>query len=227
MNAEEIIKLCEGLSFKEKNGQACTLERVNGGVEIESIEENVFTFYFSTLEDRQRILKGGPWSFDRAIILFEKSAGVGEIRDMGFKFVDFWVQIHNIPLLYLTEEIGLFLGNMIGVVHDVDLGAVVDGASHFLRIRVTIEVDQPLQRCLLVDLLDNGKITTMILRYEMLMDYCFRCDRIGHVMDECIRNVDVDRNVFTEANRKLAVWLHASSPSKRSFRGLGRVEPAH
>ncbi|KAK3198734.1 hypothetical protein Dsin_022149 [Dipteronia sinensis] len=264
MNAEKIIKLCEGLSFKEKDGQACTLDvqlknksehrltmclvgkvlkqklvnrevfinvmrkiwKVNGGIEIEPIAGNVFAFYFSTLEDRQRILKGGPWSFDGASILFEKPAGVGELRDMGFKLVDFWVQIHNIPLLCLTEEIGLFMGNMIGVVHDVDLGAVVDGASRFLRMRVTVEVDKPLQRCLLVDLLGNGKVTTMLLRYERLMDYCFRCDRIGHVMDGCIWKVDEERNVFTEASRKLAVWLRASSPPKRSWRGKGRVEPA-
>ncbi|KAK0571841.1 hypothetical protein LWI29_022474 [Acer saccharum] len=41
-------------------------------------------------------------------------------------------------------------------------------------------------------------------------------------MDECVVEVDEERNVLTAASRKLAVWLRASSPPKRSFRGLGR-----
>ncbi|KAK1552012.1 hypothetical protein Q3G72_008886 [Acer saccharum] len=99
---------------------------------------------------------------------------------------------------------------------------MVKGAGRFLRVRVTVAIDKPLQRCLLVDLLDNGKITTMLLRYERLMDYCFKCDKLGHVMDECVVEVDEERNVLTEASRKLAVWLRASSPPKRIFRGPGR-----
>ncbi|KAK1587173.1 hypothetical protein Q3G72_010353 [Acer saccharum] len=262
MNAEEIVKLCDGLSIKEKKGPARTLEmgvkkrsedrlamslvgkvmkkklinrgvfisvmnkiwRVDGGVQIEPVEGNIFVFYFSNLEDRQRILKGGPWSFDRATIIFDKPSSAGELQDIKFKLVDFWVQIHNLPLLCLTEEIGSFLGSMIGEVHDMDLGAMVEGSSRFLWVRVTVEVDRPLQRCLLVDLLGDGKVTTMLLRYEWLMDYCFRCDRIGHVMDGCTVEIEVERDVSSAISRKLAVWLCASSPFKRSFRGSGRAE---
>ncbi|KAK1554283.1 hypothetical protein Q3G72_010086 [Acer saccharum] len=244
MNAEEIVKLCDALSIKEKTGLARLLDvnlkdksenrlslslvgkvlkkklvkrevfidvmnkiwRVNGGVKIEPIEGNIFAFYFNSLEDRQRILKRGPWSFDRAIIVFVSPCGIGEIHDLKFKSVDFWVQIHNLPLLCLTEEIGFFLGSMIGVVLDMDLGAIVEGMSRFLRVRVTVDIDKPLQRCLLVDLLGNGKIITMLLRYERLMDYCFRCDRLGHGMDECVALLEEDRDVSSAANRKLAIW---------------------
>ncbi|KAK1586989.1 hypothetical protein Q3G72_008332 [Acer saccharum] len=64
----------------------------------------------------------------------------------------------------------------------------------------------------------------MLLRYEWLMDYCFRCDRIGHVMDECMVEIEVERDVSSAISKKLAVWLRASSPLKRSFRGSGRTE---
>ncbi|KAK3228703.1 hypothetical protein Dsin_000584 [Dipteronia sinensis] len=89
----------------------------------------------------------------------------------------------------MAEEIGSFLGNNIGEVHDMDIGAVADGSSRFLRVRVTVTIDKPLQRCLLFDLLGNEKITTMLLRYKRLMDYCFRCNRFGHVMDECVMDI--------------------------------------
>ncbi|KAI9170123.1 hypothetical protein LWI28_022891 [Acer negundo] len=38
-------------------------------------------------------------------------------------------------------------------------------------------------------------------------------------MDECVVEVDEEKNVSFEASRNLAVWLRASSPPKRSFRG--------
>ncbi|TXG60642.1 hypothetical protein EZV62_015215 [Acer yangbiense] len=262
MNADEIIKLCDGLMIKEKKGPARTLDvslkkmsenrlamslvgkvlkkklinnevfisvmnkiwRVNGGVQIKPVEGNIFVFYFSNLEDRQRILKGGPWTFDRATIVFDKPASAGEIQQMKFQLVDFWVQIHNLLLLCFTEEIGSFLGSMIGEVHDMDLVARSDGSSRFLRVRVTIKVDRPLKRCLLVDFLGDGIVTTMLLRYERLMGYCFRCDKLGHMLDECTVELEEEREVSSATSRKLAVWLRASSPPKRSFRGLGRQE---
>ncbi|TXG57282.1 hypothetical protein EZV62_018595 [Acer yangbiense] len=140
--------------------------RVNGGVEIEAIEDNIFEFQFKSLEARKRILSGGPWRFDGAIIIFEEPIGSGEIANMEFNKIEFWVQIHNLPLLCMTEEIGLFLGNMIGEVRNVDLEAGKSGSCRFIRARVVIKVDEPLRRSLRVDLLGNGKITTMLLRVD-------------------------------------------------------------
>ncbi|TXG73319.1 hypothetical protein EZV62_001898 [Acer yangbiense] len=137
--------------------------RVYGGVEIEPVEGNIFAFYFSNLDDMQRILKGGPWAFVQAIIVFDKPAGASEINDLKFMYVDFWVQIHNIPLICMTKEIWMFLGGMIGKVHDIDLGTTADGSGSFLRVRVTMETKQSLQHYLRVDLLGFEKITTMLL----------------------------------------------------------------
>ncbi|TXG72874.1 hypothetical protein EZV62_001453 [Acer yangbiense] len=88
--------------------------RVNGGVEIEPIEDNIFEFQFTNLEARQRVFSGGPWRFDNAIILLEEPTRSGEIANMEFNRTEFWVQIHNLPLLCMSEGIGLFLGRMIG-----------------------------------------------------------------------------------------------------------------
>ncbi|TXG57172.1 hypothetical protein EZV62_018485 [Acer yangbiense] len=59
--------------------------RVNGGVEIEPIEGNIFAFYFKSKEDMQRILRGGPWNFDQAIIVFDKPTRAGEIAELQFR----------------------------------------------------------------------------------------------------------------------------------------------
>ncbi|KAI9195638.1 hypothetical protein LWI28_016823 [Acer negundo] len=199
------------------------IRRVNGGVEIESVEGNIFAFYFNNMEDMQLILRGAPWTFDQAIIVFDRPVGAGEIRDVKFMFLDFWVQIHNIPLICMTKKIEKFLGGMIGKVHDVDLVSAADGSGCFLRVRITVETNQPLQRCLRVDLLGDGKVTTMLLRYERLQVYYFKCDRISHKMDECAEECD-DRDMSLDINRKLGIWLRAFSPPKRSFKGSSKVD---
>ncbi|KAI9173809.1 hypothetical protein LWI28_006874 [Acer negundo] len=72
---------------------------------------------------------------------------------------------------------------------------------------------EPLLRSLRVDLLGNGKITTMLLRYERLLDYCFKCGRLGHSLLECTDTSD-GKDMKSEANIRLNVWLRTSSPSK-------------
>ncbi|KAK0606432.1 hypothetical protein LWI29_037678 [Acer saccharum] len=59
-----------------------------------------------------------------------------------------------------------------------------------------------------------------------------RCDKLGHVMDECTMEMEVEveveeeREVSSATSRKLVVWLRASGPPKRSFKGSGRQELA-
>ena len=63
--------------------------RVDGRVKIEQIKGNTFEFLFRSLKARQRVLNGGLWSFDRAIIVLEKPTGEGVVDDMLFNLVDF------------------------------------------------------------------------------------------------------------------------------------------
>ncbi|KAK3189422.1 hypothetical protein Dsin_028983 [Dipteronia sinensis] len=196
--------------------------RVDGGVEIEPIKWNIFAFYFRNTKDRKIVLNGGPWTFDRATIAFEKPTGTGDVLEMKFNLVDYWVQIQYLPLLCMTEEIGLFLGQMIGEVRDIDLRMTTDISSLFLWVQITIPIEAPLQRSLRVDLLGSGKVTTMLLRYEILLDYCFGCGRIGHIADECSDEENL-KEVPSEATRSLHVWLRATSSPKWPFMGRGIV----
>ncbi|KAK3212425.1 hypothetical protein Dsin_017131 [Dipteronia sinensis] len=95
--------------------------KVSKGFEIEWVEGNIFTFQFFNMEDRNRIINGGPWNFDKAIVALEELPIDGDISNLGFNKVEFWIQVHKIPPLCMSEEIGLFLCTMIGEVREVDL----------------------------------------------------------------------------------------------------------
>ncbi|KAK3189610.1 hypothetical protein Dsin_029171 [Dipteronia sinensis] len=134
------------------------------GVEIESLTGNIFSFQFKDLYDRSRVLLGALWTFDNALLMLEEPVGKGSIEKMAFNMCDFWVQIYQVPLLCSSREIVWFLGEMIGVVLDVDGGLAGDGVGKFLRVRVRIDITKPLRRCLRVDILGDGVETIMLLR---------------------------------------------------------------
>ncbi|KAK3226138.1 hypothetical protein Dsin_006000 [Dipteronia sinensis] len=110
---------------------------------------------------------------------------------------------------------------MIGEVKEVDLQTNSDGYGRFLRIRVKVQAKEPLQQSIRVDLLGSRKVTTMLLRYERLLDFCFQCSHLGHVMGECTDMV-AKGHELSDAKRTLAVWIRAVSPPKQIYKGSGR-----
>ncbi|KAK1592731.1 hypothetical protein Q3G72_029352 [Acer saccharum] len=129
VKGERVLSLClvgKVLTTKVVNREAFinvmhSIWRTSDSVEIEALGRNVFGFHFKNSEDRKLIQSGGPWSFDRALIALEEPTGAGDVTLMKFNRVEIWVQIHNLPLICMTEDSGNFLGSMIGEVKEVDL----------------------------------------------------------------------------------------------------------
>ncbi|KAH7522393.1 hypothetical protein FEM48_Zijuj07G0133500 [Ziziphus jujuba var. spinosa] len=62
--------------------------------------------------DRNRIWKKRPWSTNRShLVLREWSAEVA-VRDIDFNRSLFWVQIHGLPLQYMTRENAMKIGGL-------------------------------------------------------------------------------------------------------------------
>ena len=54
--------------------------RTSREVKIEGLGDNVFMFKFGTEVDKRSILMGGPWHFDRALIVLTEPAGIGDVK---------------------------------------------------------------------------------------------------------------------------------------------------
>ncbi|KAL5739801.1 hypothetical protein ACOSP7_028696 [Xanthoceras sorbifolium] len=149
---------------------------VIGSVEIESMGDNLFVFYFRRLEDRASVWSRGPWHFDHNLIVLEKPDGVGEISKLGFNRLEIWVQIFNIPLLCMNRGMAKFLAEQIGSVVEIPAESK-ECRGRFMHVKVQIDISRPLRRVVRLDV--DGELIVALLKYKRLPEFCFACGKIG------------------------------------------------
>ncbi|KAK3222470.1 hypothetical protein Dsin_009495 [Dipteronia sinensis] len=84
------------------------------------------------------------------------------------------------------------LGNMIGDVQEIDVSPTYECVGKYIRVRVMVNVSKPLHQILRVDVMKDGIESTILLRYEKLLDHCYRCGRLEHVVRECTNATMMD-----------------------------------
>ncbi|KAK4838037.1 hypothetical protein QYF36_010487 [Acer negundo] len=98
MDASDIACLRVLMSITEKDGP---IQILKGNLKREAVLRmslclvgNMFTFHFQNEEDCQRVILGGPWNFDDALLVLEKPVWKGLIESLRFNRAEFWIQIH-------------------------------------------------------------------------------------------------------------------------------------
>ncbi|KAL5548427.1 hypothetical protein UlMin_003658 [Ulmus minor] len=178
--------------------------------EVEAIRSNKFIFHFLSTTDRRRVFSGGPWCYQNKLLVLEEPTGVGHYLKMSFSKVPLWVQLHNIPVFCMSKTVGSILGNMVGLVQEVECNQDELCLCTFIRVRVIIDISKPLKRILKVRLGTYKELVTILLRYEHLPELCFLCGLFGHPLKEC-----PERGALQGDNLKLkyGAWIKAPIPS--------------
>lgn len=153
-------------------------------IAIESAGDNLFMIKLGSEQDRMRIQSGGPWCFDRSIILLETPSVFDLPEKMKFETATFWIQFHNVPIGYRTEQTARILGSRVGKVLHVGTNDADECWGRFLRVRVQVNILEPLCRCLSITG-EGSEQVWISIRYERLPDFCYNCGLIGHVAVEC------------------------------------------
>ncbi|KAH9751459.1 CCHC-type domain-containing protein [Citrus sinensis] len=180
-------------------------------VKIESLGENIFMFKFGSEMDKRSILVGGPWHFDRALIVLKEPAGIGDVKKQDFSHASFWVQIHDVPIMCMHKEMANELGAVIGKVEEIETDAVGECFREFLRLRISVDITKPLKK--IIELEQEGDDEDDIpirLMYERLPDFCFCCGRIGYKYRECTHYKSQSKD-----NMAYGPWLKATSIAER------------
>lgn len=76
---------------------------------------------FDNLVDKLRVLRDRPWHFDKALLLTKDFVGEQQVKNIHMREAAFWVRIHDLPLMAQYEFVGREVGEVLGLVEEVDL----------------------------------------------------------------------------------------------------------
>ncbi|XVF36543.1 hypothetical protein REPUB_Repub19eG0066800 [Reevesia pubescens] len=86
-----------------KNTLAYIWRRVKG-VYIKDLSPSLFLFQFFHKLDVERVIKGGPWTFNQNLLFMRQlETGINPLQVSLFH-AEFWVQVHEVPCRFMSEK---------------------------------------------------------------------------------------------------------------------------
>lgn len=155
-----------------------TLERSLGkvwcpirGVTCKDLGDNHFLVTFLQPTRKRRALEDGPWMISKDLVVMTDFDEAKTLDEMDFNHVPIWVRVSNLPIGMLDEETGAILGEKIGVFKEVDVGDDGLAMGRVLRIKVIIDIRNPLMRGIMVTVGRTEKEKWCPFAYEFLTDF--------------------------------------------------------
>lgn len=143
-----------------------------------------FIFAVETLADRDDLLEGGPWNINAGLLLLRPWAPNLPLHCIDFSMADLWIKIHGAPLEYMTPNMVVRLGSLLGTVTAVDRRTISRDNLDHMRIRVSFPINRPLIPGAFLRM-ENGEPTWIQFSFERLFKVCFHCGCVGHLQHSC------------------------------------------
>ena len=173
--------------FEAMEAITCTLRsmwRSDGAFEIRDLGSNTALLLFDDEADVNLILMQGPCSFDKYLISLYKPGDDASMDDASFNRASFWVQIHGLPIRRMSKVTAEDIGRTLGIVEHVDNSSSGDCRGKCIRVRVNIDITQPLCRGRMVNL-GGQKPQRISFQYESLPIFCYWCGLLNHDKEDC------------------------------------------
>ncbi|XP_026458974.1 uncharacterized protein LOC113359579 [Papaver somniferum] len=157
--------------------------RPSGCIEISSFSQAIYKVKFELGCDCNNVIMRSPWGLNEDLLLLEVCDPDKLPHEYEFQYTDFTVKVHGLSMSNQKIKMVEFIASKIGISYPI---LVLEQAKFgsFARVRVKIDVTQPIRRELSF-LLPSKKKCTVNLRYERLPKVYFFCGRFGHIMKLC------------------------------------------
>ena len=113
-------------------------------------------FTFESESEVDTILANASWGFDKHLMILQKYDRVSKIEDLDFNTTPFWIQIHGLPVKFMNMMVAENLCETTGQVLRL-LDSKTEECGGFMRVRVMVDVSQPLCSGRVVTLNDSMK----------------------------------------------------------------------
>jgi len=185
----------QDLNFEAIANTFQPLWRLMNGFKIENLGDHTALFIFYDKLKIDKILASEPWSFDKHLMVLQRYDKDMLIHTMNFNIVNFWVQVHDIPIHFMTRPVAEQICSSIrSILHPIEKHEGVGGG--FIRVRVAIDISQPLCRGRLISLEDGWK-HWVSFKYEHLPNLCYWCG--------CLTHDDKDCELWIESEGRLSI----------------------
>jgi len=141
-------------------------------------------FQFSHKLDIEKFLRGGPWFFNKHLMVLGAMEDGESPEQVPLNTVPFWIQVYNLPVGYMAETVGRNVGNYVGEFLEYDEKNNSNFWRQYMRIRVMVDVRKPLVCSKSIKKKDTSPVTINI-KYECLGIFCYYCGILGHTEDSC------------------------------------------
>ncbi|KAK3020035.1 hypothetical protein RJ639_003285 [Escallonia herrerae] len=114
-----------------------------GDVSVQKIN-SLFLFHFTTPRQAKLLLENSPWNIKGCLFVLKSWQDHTIFSHVTFFTVDLWVRMVNIPSDCYYQELGLKIGTVLGPILDLDLSERRCKYKDYFRIKVRINLDEPL-----------------------------------------------------------------------------------
>ncbi|XP_030936437.1 uncharacterized protein LOC115961633 [Quercus lobata] len=202
------------LTCKPFNRKAAknTLRRAWGldkELQISEVGNNLFQFKFQSEYDLERILRGGPWTFDNQLLMLTRWKSGMSANNVVLEHASLWVQIWGVPFNMMSPSVAREVGNKMGTVEDVERRRRMDEQNFFLRVWVALPISKPLRRGGFLQG-SYGKRHWVTYKYERMPLFCHYCGFLGHDIHHCPAHFSASK-MEKSIDYQYGDWLKADS----------------
>ncbi len=185
------------------------LWRTDHGFTIRDMNDNKLVFVFEDEADRERVMLGEPWVYDKYLVILQRIEEDEAIEEVAFAETSFWVQLHGIPVRRMNPEVATILGSSLGKIAHVTEGDKAAGGGQAMRIRVSMDLTKPLCRGRKATL-EKGREVWISIKYERLPNFCYWCGLVSHSDKDCPHWLRNQEKMQLEV-QQFGPWLRASN----------------
>ncbi|XP_071906083.1 uncharacterized protein [Coffea arabica] len=195
-------------------------------LKVVELGPNFFQFLIHGEQERERILGGGPWMMDSQLLVMNRWFEGIEEDENAFNKALLWVQIWNLPVHWMSEEVGRKIGAVFSRVNEVIIPQTGSKEGRHIKLLVVADISQPLLRGTIVKV--EGSTKWVSFKYERCPDFCYNCEIMGHCERNCKRLVLINRG---HLENQYGTWIRAgnsrSSPQKEPLVKRGTSDKHH
>lgn len=155
------------------------LWKPKGGFKLVSIGYDYYIVKFELLEDREVVLRDGPWTVLNHYLAVRRWVPNFRPSVATIDRATLWVRIPDFPMEFANEEGLRAIGDFIGKTVKIDVNTKANEFGNFARLCVEVDLTKSLKP--FFTLLGSK----YMIQYEGVHLICFRCGTYGHKSEDC------------------------------------------